>query len=173
MSNFWKVDSKLAIAQRSVAVPSENGLAYTERGKIVIKVEPTVEYFLPSESYVSFRIKLRLGGTAKTRLQLNDRIGGHSIINHIRILSGTGVLLASPTSLKASESINDEAFGASTGSSVLRVTLCAESLKSTATERPHGTRSPLGSRPTSTCESRSSAAPPTGLAAQRLWRLSS
>ena len=65
MSNFWKVDSKLAIAQRSVSVPSENGLAYTEHGKIVIKIDPSVEYFLPSESYVQFRLKLKLDGTAK------------------------------------------------------------------------------------------------------------
>jgi hypothetical protein len=93
MSNFWKVDSKLAIAQKSVSVPSENGLAYTENGKIVIKVEPSVEYFLPSESYVQFRLKLRLGGAARTRLQLSDRTGGHSIINHVRVLSGTGILL--------------------------------------------------------------------------------
>ena len=93
MSNFWKVDSKLAIAQKSVSVPSENGLAYTENGKIVIKVEPSVEYFLPSESYVQFRLKLNLGGTARTRLQLSDRTGGHSIINHVRVLSGTGILL--------------------------------------------------------------------------------
>ena len=93
MSNFWKVDSKLAIAQKSVSVPSENGLAYTENGKIIIKVEPSVEYFLPSESYVNFRIKLKLGGASKTRLQLSDRTGGHSIINHVRILSGTGILL--------------------------------------------------------------------------------
>ena len=93
MSNFWKVDSKLAIAQRSVSVPSENGLAYTEHGKIVIKIDPSVEYFLPSESYVQFRLKLKLDGTANTRLQLNDRIGGHSVINHVRILSGTGILL--------------------------------------------------------------------------------
>ena len=74
MSNFWKVDSKLAIAQRSVSVPSENGLAYTEHGKIVIKIDPSVEYFLPSESYVQFRLKLKLDGTANTWLQLNDRI---------------------------------------------------------------------------------------------------
>ena len=93
MSNFWKVDSKLAIAQKSVSVPSENGLAYTENGKIVIKVEPSVEYFLPSESYLNFRLRLRLDGAAKTRLQLSDRTGGHSIINHVRILSGTGILL--------------------------------------------------------------------------------
>ena len=27
------------------------------------------------------------------KLQLNDRIGGHALINHVRILSGTGILL--------------------------------------------------------------------------------
>eukprot|EP01048_Picozoa_sp_COSAG05_P016007 COSAG05_NODE_2005_length_3719_cov_10.733702_2_plen_655_part_00 len=91
--SFWKVDSKLAIAQKSVSVPSENGLSYTENQKIVIKIDPSVEYFQPSESYVQFRLKLKLGGTAKTRLQLNERIGGHSLLNHVRILSGTGVLL--------------------------------------------------------------------------------
>ena len=93
MSNFWKVDSKLPIAQMSVSVPSENGLAYTENGKIILKVEPSVQYFLPSESYLQFRLKLKLDGTAKTRLQLSARTGGHSIINHIRVLSGTGILL--------------------------------------------------------------------------------
>ena len=92
MSNFWKTNVQLPIAQKSVSVPSENGLEYTEHGKIIIKVDPSVEYFLPSESYLQFRLKLKLGG-AQTRLQLNDRIGGHSLINHIRILSGTGVLL--------------------------------------------------------------------------------
>ena len=94
MSNFWTVDSKLAIAQRSVSVPSENGLAYTEHGKIVIKIDPSnLEYFLPSESYLQFRLKLKLGGAKKMKLQLNDRIGGHALINHVRILSGTGILL--------------------------------------------------------------------------------
>eukprot|EP01048_Picozoa_sp_COSAG05_P026608 COSAG05_NODE_7351_length_823_cov_3.404696_1_plen_54_part_10 len=53
--SFWKVDSKLAIAQKSVSVPSENGLSYTENQKIVIKIDPSVEYFQPSESYVQFR----------------------------------------------------------------------------------------------------------------------
>ena len=91
--SFWKVDSKLAIAQKSVSVPSENGLNYTENGKIVIRIDPSVEYFQPSESYVQFRLKLKLGGTTQTRLQLNERIGGHSLLNHVRILSGTGVLL--------------------------------------------------------------------------------
>ena len=93
MSNFWKVDSKLPIAQMSVSVPSENGLAYTENGKIILKVENSVQYFLPSESYLQFRLKLKLDGTARTRLQLSARTGGHSIINHIRVLSGTGILL--------------------------------------------------------------------------------
>ena len=94
MANFWNVNETLPIAQRSVAIPSENGLEYGERQKIVIRVDPSVEFFLPSESYVQFRLKLELpAGSAKTRLQLNDRIGGHSVINHVRILSGTGILL--------------------------------------------------------------------------------
>ena len=63
--SFWKVDSKLAIAQKSVSVPSENGLNYTENGKIVIRIDPSVEYFQPSESYVS-RVS-RVGGCAARR----------------------------------------------------------------------------------------------------------
>ena len=62
--SFWKVDSKLAIAQKSVSVPSENGLSYTENQKIVIKIDPSVEYFQPSESYVQFRLKLTKGSLA-------------------------------------------------------------------------------------------------------------
>ncbi len=75
--SFWKVDSKLAIAQKSVSVPSENGLSYTENQKIVIKIDPSVEYFQPSESYVQFRLKLKLGGTAKggVLVALADKFG--------------------------------------------------------------------------------------------------
>ena len=71
--SFWKVDSKLAIAQKSVSVPSENGLNYTENGKIVIRIDPSVEYFQPSESYVQFRLKLRTSGRVRDRGQDRSR----------------------------------------------------------------------------------------------------
>ena len=45
-SNFWTADDKLPISQKSVSIPSANGLTYSGGQRISIEVPPTVEYML-------------------------------------------------------------------------------------------------------------------------------
>ena len=92
--SFWQADTKLAIGQKSVSVPAEVQGEYSENGKIVIKIDPSVEFFQPTESYLQFRLKLKLNSTDDAmRLQLNPDIGAHSLLRDVRIMSGTGVVL--------------------------------------------------------------------------------
>ena len=92
--SFWQADTKLAIGQKSVSIPAEVQGEYGENDKIIIKIDPSVEFFQPTESYLQFRLKLKLGDNDNAmRLQLDDRIGAHSLIRDCRIMSGTGVVL--------------------------------------------------------------------------------
>lgn len=94
--SFWKADTRVSYAQKSIAVPAENGKQFFENGKIVINVQPDVGFFQPSESYLQFRVKVGTGMTAamgKTKLQLDADLGGQVLIRNIRILTGTGVLI--------------------------------------------------------------------------------
>ena len=92
--SFWQADTKLAIGQKSVSIPAEIQGEYGENDKIIIKIDPSVEFFQPTESYLQFRLKLKLGvDTNAMRLQLDSRIGAQSLIRDCRIMSGTGVVL--------------------------------------------------------------------------------
>lgn len=88
-SNFWTADDKLPISQKSVSVPSSNGLTYSDGQRITIEVPPTVEYIQPRECYLSFNIKLAFpAGVRPTALQLDSVLGGQSVIKDLRIYSG-------------------------------------------------------------------------------------
>eukprot|EP01044_Picomonas_judraskeda_P009786 COSAG03_NODE_1216_length_4541_cov_2.260693_1_plen_575_part_10 len=92
--SFWQADTKLAIGQKSVAIPADVQGEYDENKKITIKVDPSTEFFQPTESHLQFRIKLKMNSTDHAmRLQLNPDIGGHSLLRDVRIMSGTGVVL--------------------------------------------------------------------------------
>jgi len=92
--SFWQANTKLAIGQKSVSIPAEVQGEYGENGKITIKIDPSTEFFQPTESYLSFRLKLKLGSADNAmRLQLNPDIGAHSLLRDVRIMSGTGVVL--------------------------------------------------------------------------------
>ena len=68
--SFWQADTKLAIEQKSVSVPAEVQGEYSENGKIVIKIDPSVEFFQPTESYLQFRLKLKLRDYRRCQNQL-------------------------------------------------------------------------------------------------------
>ena len=92
--SFWQADTKLAIGQKSVAIPADVQGEYDENKKITIKVDPSTEFFQPTESHLQFRVKLKMNSTDHAmRLQLNPDIGGHSLLRDVRIMSGTGVVL--------------------------------------------------------------------------------
>jgi len=88
-SNFWTADDKLPISQKSISVPSANGLNYSDGQRITIEVPPTVEYIQPRECYLSFDIKIALPAAVQpTALQLDAVLGGQSVIKDLRIYSG-------------------------------------------------------------------------------------
>ena len=95
-SNFWTADDKLPISQKSVSVPSANGLSYSDGQRITIEVPPTIEYIQPRECYLSFDVKINLppipGGGATpckpTALQLDATLGAQCCIKDLRIYSG-------------------------------------------------------------------------------------
>tara|TARA_R110000824_G_scaffold256631_4_gene445637 strand:- start:1884 stop:3665 length:1782 start_codon:yes stop_codon:yes gene_type:complete len=88
-SNFWTADDKLPISQKSVSVPSANGLTYSGGQRISIEVPPTIEYIQPRECYLSFDIKIALPAAVQpTALQLDSVLGGQSVIKDLRIYSG-------------------------------------------------------------------------------------
>ncbi len=89
-SNFWTADDKLPISQKSVSVPSANGLSYSGGQRITIEVPPTVEYIQPRECYLSFDVKIALppAPAKPTALQLDAVLGGQSVIKDCRIYSG-------------------------------------------------------------------------------------
>ena len=115
-SNFWTADDKLPISQKSVSIPSANGLTYSGGQRISIEVPPTIEYIQPRECYLSFDIKIALPPAVQpTALQLDSVLGGQSVIKDLRIYSGgAGKVLLEEfqdynvlTSIKYTYSTND------------------------------------------------------------------
>ena len=91
--SFWKSDDKIPISQKSVSVPSQNGLEYGGGQRVVIEIPSTVDYIQPKESYLKFDVKLKLPASTTTDfyptyLQLDEILGGQSLIKDVRIYSG-------------------------------------------------------------------------------------
>ena len=90
-SSFWQTSDKIPISQKSISIPSQNGLVYSGGQRVVIEVPSSVEYIQPKESYLKFDVKLKLPSNADanpTFLQLDEVLGGQSLIKDIRIYSG-------------------------------------------------------------------------------------
>jgi len=92
MSNYFVADQKIPITQKSVGVPSTNGLSYNSGQLIEIHVDPqVVKFFNPQESYLQFNCKLQMPSDTLgnvTRLQLDSHIGAQVLIRDIRIHDG-------------------------------------------------------------------------------------
>jgi hypothetical protein len=90
MSSFFASSDKIKVGQTSVSVPAENGLDYRPGGKIDIYVPPTSKFVDLSQSKLKLNVSLALpsGNNNKMRLQLDPKIGLHSLIRSIRIFSG-------------------------------------------------------------------------------------
>ena len=88
--SFWTSSQKLPISQKSVAIPSSNGLEYSGGQRVVIEIPSTIEFIQPKESYLQFEVQLQLpaGATYPTYLQLDDRIGAQNLLREVRIYSG-------------------------------------------------------------------------------------
>lgn len=88
---FWNSDDKLPIKQTSVSIPTLNGGTFSGGQRIQINIPSNVEYIQPRESYLKFDFKLKLPtgvDVNPTYLQLDEVLGGQSLIKDIRIYSG-------------------------------------------------------------------------------------
>ena len=92
MSSFWQTQDKIPISQKSVSVPSQNGLEYSGGQRIVIDIPSSVQYIQPRESYLKFDVKIKLPTASATfhptPLQLDEILGGQSLLKDVRIYSG-------------------------------------------------------------------------------------
>ena len=89
MTTFWDASDKIPVRQTKVAIQAEHGLDYSAGQKITIVVPPTVQYFQPKESYLSFQVKLNQGGAQyPCRIQLDAEAGAQVLVKDLRILSG-------------------------------------------------------------------------------------
>lgn len=88
--SFWKTEDKVPVSQKSISIPSSNGLEYSGGQRVVIEIPSTVEFIQPKESYLQFDVQLKLpsGVTNQTYLQLDETLGGQILLKDIRIYSG-------------------------------------------------------------------------------------
>ena len=88
--SFWKAENSIPIEQTSKSVPVLNGLNFTGGQEVRIKVPPTTKFIKPDECYLQGDFKIQLPDLAThepTRLQLDPRLGGQSLIRDIRVYS--------------------------------------------------------------------------------------
>ncbi len=89
--SFWKAENSIPIEQTSKSVPVLNGLNFSAGQEVRINVPPSTKFIKPDECYLQGDFKISLptldASTHATRLQLDPRLGGQSLIKDIRIYS--------------------------------------------------------------------------------------
>jgi hypothetical protein len=92
MSSFFVSSDKIQVGQTDVSIPAENGLNYKAGGKIDLYIPPTSKFIDLSQSRLQMKVKLSLptitADSGAMRLQLDDKIGLHSLVRSIRIFTG-------------------------------------------------------------------------------------
>jgi hypothetical protein len=100
--SYWISDDKIPVMQKSVRIPSENGLEYVAGQEIRLRIDSnTVKFFNPKKTYLEFNVKIKLpagtisgsqtiGNIYPTRLQLDAETGGQCLCRNIRISDGMG-----------------------------------------------------------------------------------
>tara|TARA_Y100000592_G_scaffold35379_1_gene56189 strand:+ start:67 stop:1788 length:1722 start_codon:yes stop_codon:yes gene_type:complete len=89
MSSYWQSSDKIPISQKSISIPSQNGLTYSGGQRLLFDIPSSVEFIQPKESYLKWDVQLKLpSGKLPTKLQLDETLGAQSLIKDIRIYSG-------------------------------------------------------------------------------------
>jgi len=87
--SFWKAENSIPIEQTSKSVPVLNGLDFSAGQEVRINVPPSTKFIKPDECYLQGDFKIKMptldASTHATRLQLDPRLGGQSLIKDIRI----------------------------------------------------------------------------------------
>ena len=87
--SYWQTDDKIPISQKSISIPSQNGLEYSAGQRVIFEIPPSVEFIQPRECYLRWDVELKLpAGKLPTKLQLDETLGAQSLIKDIRIYSG-------------------------------------------------------------------------------------
>ena len=89
MSGYWRADDKIPISQKSVSIPSQNGLEYSGGQRVIFEIPSSIEFIQPKECYLKWDVLLKLpSGKEPTKLQLDETLGAQSLIKDLRIYSG-------------------------------------------------------------------------------------
>lgn len=87
--SYWQSEDKIPISQKSISLPSQNGLEYSAGQRIIFDVPASVEFIQPRECYIKWDVQLKFpSGALPTKLQLDETLGAQSLIKDIRIFSG-------------------------------------------------------------------------------------
>jgi hypothetical protein len=104
--DYFRAMSKEPVLQKSIRIPSQNGLDYVAGQEIIIKIDPNLKYFDPSQTYLEGKVKINaptytaqphggvsVAGATPTRLQLDAETGVQCLCRTIRIMDSNGVEL--------------------------------------------------------------------------------
>jgi len=84
--SYWNNGEEPPVKQTQTSIPSTNGLSYSGGQRIDLHIPDTIELFDGRHSYLQFKVKVQeVGGNGATRLQLDPKLGGQSLIKNIRI----------------------------------------------------------------------------------------
>ena len=87
--SFWRSEDKIPINQKSISIPSLNGLEYSGGQRVIFHIPASVEFIQPKECYLKWDVQLKLpAGKEPTKLQLDECLGAQSLIKDLRIYSG-------------------------------------------------------------------------------------
>ena len=90
--SYWKNDELESVKQTQRAITSRNGLSYKGGQRVELVVPQNIKLFDGRKSYLNFDVKLVLpSGLTPTRLTLDPKLGGQSLIKNVRIFSNGGV----------------------------------------------------------------------------------
>ena len=104
--DYFRSMSKEPVLQKSVRIPAQNGVDYIAGQEIIIKIDPNLKYFDPSQTYLEGKVKINaptytaqphdaksVTGATPTRLQLDAETGVQCLCRTIRIMDSNGVEL--------------------------------------------------------------------------------
>lgn len=86
--SYWNNGEEPSVKQTQTSIPSTNGLSYSGGQRIDLHIPSTIELFDGRHSYLQFSVKLAPpadGVDIATRLQLDPKLGGQSLLKNIRI----------------------------------------------------------------------------------------
>ena len=104
--DYFRAMSKEPVMQKSIRIPAQNGVNYVAGQEIIIKIDPNLRYFDPSQTYLEGKVRINapsyvdqphdapsVAGATPTRLQLDAETGVQCLCRTIRIMDSNGVEL--------------------------------------------------------------------------------